>query len=538
MRPIRSEFLSTRSPGERRNQRVFDSTPLLALDAFSGGIYGMMTNPANRWFALRLQDEDLNDFDPVRDWLYEVETRILDSFGPDVTRFYSTLPAFYCDVAAFGTAIHYSEEIPGSHRVNDNVRSLAECVIAESAFGEVDTVYRRFGLTGRQSLEQFGDALATRTKQRAERDPHCMIYFLHCVSANTEYAGESLDKAKRPYLSEYVEEESRHMVARGGYYELPYQVARWSTAAGEVYGRGIGEQVLPDVKMLNRMDETSIKAAQKMADPPLAAPDEGVIKAARTWPGGITYGAIDQQGNQLLKPLYTGGDTRLTLEMMDQRRNSIKEAFYFSLMQMIGSPNMTATEWMGRQEEKLRLLGPNLGRIQCEFLNPLIKRRFGLLLRAGQLPPPPQEIQGRAMSVEYVSPLARMQMAGEAQSVVRLYQSLGMIAQIDPGVMDNVDNDEAVKILGRGWAVPQPMLRGKDEVAQLRDHRAQQQQAQMALAAAEQGGKAAKSLAGASKDFAQAQATSGEQGGQAQQGTPDISQAVDMLRKAIRGRAA
>ncbi|NJL73012.1 MAG: hypothetical protein HC888_16430 [Candidatus Competibacteraceae bacterium] len=93
--------------------------------------------------------------------------------------------------------------------------------------------------------------------------------------------------------------------------------------------------------------------------------------------------------------------------MMEQRRNAVREGFYFSLMQMVGSPNMTATEWMGRQEEKLRLLGPNLGRIQSEFLSPLIKRRFGLLQRAEQLPPPPEEIQGSAMRIEYVSPLAR-----------------------------------------------------------------------------------------------------------------------------------
>lgn len=537
VRPLRAEFTSIRSPGEKRNQRIFDATPMMAADSFAGGIYGMMTNPANRWFALRLADDELNDYDPVRDWLYDVETKILHSFGPQVSRFYSVLPSMYADLACFGTAIFYSEEIPGQGRINDNVRPLSECVIAESAYGEVDTVYRRFALTGKQAIEMFGDGLSERTARIAEKDPFCLIHFIHCVYPNTDYKADKLDAAARPFASTYIEEETRHKVAEGGYYELPYHVPRWAQAAGEVYGRGIGEQILPDVKMLNRMDETAIKAAQKIADPPLAAADEGVIKAARTYPGGITYGAIDHNGQQLLRPLMTGGNVGLTFEMMEQRRNAVKEGFYFSLMQMIGSPNMTATEWMGRQEEKLRLLGPNLGRIQSEFLSPLIKRRFGLLDRANMLPPPPEEIQGSTMTIEYVSPLARAQMAGEAQAVQRLYQSLGMIAQIDPSVLDNLDHDEAVQILGRGWAVPANIMRGADKVKEMRAEREQMQAMQQGLQLGAQGADVAQKIAGAAKSGAEA-GNLAARSGQQQMSGGDITQAVEMLRGALRGKTA
>ena len=537
VRPLRAEFTSIRQPGERRNQRIFDATPLMAADSFAGGIYGMMTNPAIRWFALRLADDELNDYDPVRDWLYDVETKILHSFGPQVSRFYSVLPSMYADLACFGTAVFYSEEIPGQGRINDNVRPLSECVIAESAYGEVDTVYRRFALTGKQAIEMFGEGLSERTARVAEKDPFCLIHFIHCVYPNGAYKADKLDAAARPFVSTYIEEDTRHKVAEGGYYELPYHVPRWAQAAGEVYGRGIGEQILPDVKMLNRMDETAIKAAQKIADPPLAAADEGVIKAARTYPGGITYGAIDHNGQQLLRPLMTGGNVGLTFEMMEQRRNAVKEGFYFSLMQMIGSPNMTATEWMGRQEEKLRLLGPNLGRIQSEFLSPLIKRRFGLLDRANMLPPPPEEIQGSTMTIEYVSPLARAQMAGEAQAVQRLYQSLGQLAQIDPSVLDNLDHDEAVQILGRGWAVPAKIMRGADKVKEMRAEREQMQAMQQGLSLGAQGADVAQKIAGAAKSGAEAGERAARSGQQPVSGG-DITQAVEMLRGALRGKTA
>jgi hypothetical protein len=54
IRPLRAEFTGTPAPGAKRHQKVFDSTPLIAADNFAGGLYGMMTNPANRWFSLRL----------------------------------------------------------------------------------------------------------------------------------------------------------------------------------------------------------------------------------------------------------------------------------------------------------------------------------------------------------------------------------------------------------------------------------------------------------------------------------------------------
>lgn len=533
-RPLRNEFLGSTTAGAKRNQKIFDSTALTSVDNFGGGIYGMMTNPANRWLAVRVADEDMNDYDPVRDWLYEVDTRILNSFGPQVSNFYSQLPAYYCDLVSFGTAPFYTEADVGSNGFNDSCRSLSECCIAENDRGNVDTTYRRFTLEARNAVSKFGEQnLSRETLTKADKTPYEPVAFIHCVDPNPEARSGMMGARFKAFRSIYVEEHTRTEAARAGYEEMPYHVARWSQAAGEVYGRGIGEVVIADVRTINQQSATSLRAAQKIADPPLGAPDEGVIKNARTYPGGISYGAVDATtGQLLLRPIVSGGRLDITLEMMEQRRSAIKEGYYFSLMQMIGSPNMTATEWMGRQEEKLRLMGPNLGRIQSEFLSPLVKRRFGMLYRAGMLPAPPEEIQGQKLTIEYVSPLARAMMAGEAQAVNRLYQSVAGMAQMDPSVLDNLDHDEAVKVLGRGWAVPAKVLRGKDQVDQLRQQRQKQQQMQQGLAAAQM-------AAGAAKDAGSALAS----GAQAEQNTtPDqaaiLQKSVGQLANVARQQAA
>lgn len=543
VRPLRAEFTAKRSVGEKRYHKIYDSTPLMAADNFAGGIFGMMTNPANRWMALKLPgDEELEKFGPVKDWLYTTTTAILNSFGPEVSRFYNVVPSFYADLACFGTAVFYSEEIDATGRINDSVRALAEVCIGENAFGEVDTVYRRFEMGARAAVQFFGEENVSDDLKRIAQDkPFERAWFIHCVEENGDYDESRLARDNKPWRSIYIEERTRKTIRSSGYMESPYQVARWSQAAGEIYGRGLGELVLADVKTLHQQSRTSLVAAQKVADPPLLAPDEGVIAQARTWAGGITYGAIDMDGRQLLRPLVTGADVGLTLQMMDQRRQSIKDGFYFSLMQMVGAPDMTATEWLGRQEEKLRLMGPNLGRIQSEFLSPLVARRFNMLLRMGKIPEPPPELSEQPLRVDYVSPLARAQMATEAQSVVRMYQSLETVMQVDPQILDNIDHDKAVEFLAQGWAVPAPILRGAEARDEIRAQRQQQQQMMMAMQMAQQGANAAKNVGQASEAASKGQnqrAQAAEKGAGGQGGNADLGSAIQMLRQALRGQPA
>jgi len=462
MRPHGLPALMEASTAPRRAVLLLDSTARLAVESFAAGIYGLMTNPANRWFALKLADAALDSHDPVRDWLYEAETRLFASFGPEASRFYAVLPGLFADLACFGTAVFYSDEIPGTGRFNDTVRPLAECFVAENAHGEIDTVFRRFMLAPGEAVRLFGDRVSPRTRRAAAAGTRERVAFLHAVLPDPQVTGG------KPFASFHVEEDAAHLVAAGGYFEMPYQVPRWTQGAGEPYGRGIGDQVLPDMRLLVRMEETLLRAAELMADPPMAVPDKGLARGAHVRPGGISYGALDHDGSLRIKPIYTGANPSMALDLIEQRRQSVRDAFQLSLMQVMASPNMTATEFMARHEEKLRLLGPNLGRIQSEFLSPLIRRRFGMLMRAGMLPEPPAGIRGQEMRIEYVSPLARAQMAAEAQAVGRLYDSIAPVAALDPAVAFNIDHDEAVQVMGRGWAVPARIMRGIDQVRALR----------------------------------------------------------------------
>lgn len=498
-RAMRADFNVVRTPGEKRTRKIFDGTPGQAADNLAAGLWGMITNSANEWFALKHPIEELNEDESVKLWLGEAGSRMRSAFAANGMRFYAKALEFYLDEVSFGTAVFYVDEMPKSGDLFFSCRHLAECYIAENDYEQVDTIFRRFTFTARQAYQKWGERAGAAVVKCHEKEPERRFDFLHAVMPREDYDPKlQLSPRGKPFESCYVSLEDKQTVAAGGYYEFPFQVARWSTASRSVYGDSPAMLALPDVQMLNTMSKTTIVAAQKAVDPALLTMDERGMRGVRTTPGGIIYGGLDKMGNPRYRPLETSSQVGLGLEMEQQRRTAIREAFYGSLLLMVAQPNMTAAEWLGRQEEKLRLMGPHLGRIQSEWLDPLIDRVFSLMYRAGKFPPPPEALlRYPDLKTEYVSPLARAQKASEGASVVRAFDALAPIGAVQPDVYDNFDGDAVARVLADAYGLPAKTMRDPRRVAQVRQKKAQELQMQQMAAAAP-------GLAGAVKDMADA----------------------------------
>ena len=303
-----------------------------------------------------------------------------------------------------------------------------------------------------------------------------------------------IDKINKPFASYYIEPEQRTVLSEGGFDELPYVVPRWLKSSYELgYGRSPSMNALSDTKVLSKMSEITLRAAQKQIDPPLLVPDDGFMLPIRTVPGGLNFyrsGTRDR-----IEPLNIGANQPLGLNMEEQRRNAIRQAFYVDQLIMSQGPQMTATEVLQRTEEKMRLLGPVLGRLQAELLQPLINRCWNIMLRNKQLPEAPPDLANDRIEIEYVSPLAKAQKQTEVQGVVRMLEMMQPIASLDPGALDHIDTDGLAKHVISVLGIPASVVRGEFEVAMIREQRAQQQQQQaemqQAMALAEGAGKAA-----------------------------------------------
>ena len=171
-------------------------------------------------------------------------------------------------------------------------------------------------------------------------------------------------------------------------------------------------------------------------------------------------------------------------------RSAIQSYFFIDQLEMKESPAMTATEVQVRYELMQRLLGPTLGRLQSDFLDPMIQRTFNIMLRAGQLADVPDVVMASdaAMDIEYMGPLTRAQKTDQATSVERWLMNLMSVAEAFPDVLDVPDPDAIARQLAEMLSVPAGLQRDEKEAAAIRKQRQEQQQAMQEAAMAQETG--------------------------------------------------
>jgi hypothetical protein len=447
--PRCADFTGKRSPGEKRTEKVYDATAIFANETLAAGLHAMLTNPAVRWFRLRMTDPALNRREEVKAWLETANEAMYADFSSPARGFVAAAHETYLQLGAFGTApMFIGETRAGAVRFRSY--HLASTYLAESEEGRIDTVHLELPMTARQMGQRWPSERLPRpvVKALADNRPDQTFTVIHCTYPRTDRAPGRLDAGNMPFAAVWLEESERQILEVSGFEEFPWLCPRWTRLPGEIYGRSPAWTVLPDVKMLNVMSRTVIRAAQKVADPPMLLPDDGVIMPVRTTPGGINYGGIDARGTVMMRALENNARIDISLEMMEQRRTTIRTAFLNALFQTAETVEKTATQVLKEDAENMLLINPTLGRQQGEYLGPMIIRVFGLKLRAGEIPPPPRTIQGREFDVEYTSPAASAQRAQELLGISRTYQVLAPFAATTPDLLDNFDTDE----IGRGVA--------------------------------------------------------------------------------------
>ena len=473
--PNEADFNTERSRGGKRTTHVYDSTGIHANEMLAAGLHGMLTNPASNWFSLRIKDDQNNlaDSSEAKQWLEDTTNVILSEIAAPSVAFSSHIHEYYLSLCSIGTACIFIGDPVNREGVSFRAIHIEEIFIAENADGIIDTVFRSFEMTVRQIVQKWGEkSLSPRiAKMYEKKDYDKQVQLLHCV-----YPREDMDKGKKaatmlPVASVYIDEKDKHVLAEGGFNEMPYMVSRWSKAVGEVFGRSPAMTALPDIKMLQEIMKTTIKAAQKVVDPPLLVPDDGVLGPVRTIPGGLNY--YRASSGARIEPLQTGANIGLSYEMMNDLRERIRTMFFLDQLQFQGAPRMTATEVVERTERTLRLLGPTLGRLQSEFLGPMIERIYGVLSRSGRLPEPPESIAEQELKIEYVSPLARAQRQSETQGIMRTLEFIGPIAGMDPQAAQVVKGADTVRHIAELNGVPPMLLKSDEEL--LAEAKAQQE---------------------------------------------------------------
>ena len=482
---------SEQTKGEKRTEKMIDSTAGLALERFSAAMESMLTPRTQKWHRLKPSDDSLARDRDVKLWFEAATNELFRQRYATKANYASQQHEVYMGLGAFGTAIMFTD-FHDQGGLRYTATNLKEILFEMNHQGLVDTSYRKYSLSARQMVQRVEagrwDSVPDEVTKAVEKTPEKRFEIIHCIRPRIEVEPGRLDDRGKPWVSYYIAVQGRHELSQGGFDTFPYQISRYVTGPGEKYGRSPAMFVLPSIKVLNEQKKTLLTQGHRAVAPVLLSHDDGILDTFSMAPGSMNPGGVSAEGRALVHALPVG-NLAAGQELMDMERQVINDGFLVSLFQiLVDTPTMTATEVLERAREKGALLSPTMGRQQSEMLGPMIEREVDVLLKQGLLPPMPElliEAQGE-FEVEYDSPLSRSQRAEEASGWLRTLEAAIAYANTtqDLSVLDQFDSDVIYQQLAEINAVPASWMRDPAAIQQLREGRAQQQQQQQLLEAA------------------------------------------------------
>jgi hypothetical protein len=409
--------------------------------------------------------------------------------------FPTAIAEYYLDLVFFGTGSTYVEDLP-SIGPRFYSRPLGEVYIDESFDGKVDSVYRLYSLTYRRFIQQFGKKGNEKEATIADKEPNRTLRMIHATHPRKELTTGPARQDQRPWRSAQVLCETKRIVQESGYWTNPWQVARWGTEAGSLYGSGCpGWISLSDQKMLNEMSKVLITQSQKLMAPPLLIPDDGVMTQIDTSPDSLTVYRAGVFKDDPIRQMPVSDKTLIGEKIIEQRQDMVQRAFYGHLLQLFDQGGMTATQSLEMETKAARILVSTIARLAGEGSSPMLERTLDIAERGGLIPPRPPQMAGAEIQLEYLSPVMRSQRQQEARAVLNTWASAGQMAQVTPEVFDNLDADQSIRMIAEAEGVPKGVLVAEDERDEVRAMRAQQQQQQEAMQQLGQGVQLASQIA-------------------------------------------
>lgn len=480
--PRRIRFTaSDRNRGDKRNQAIINSTARFSARTLQSGLHAGLTSPARPWMKLTTPDPDLAKMPAVKDWLHDVTQRMLTVFIQ--ANLYNVLPMIYGDMGVFGTA---------AMSVIEDSRDLFRCypypvgsyALGLDARGLVTTFVREYELTVRQVVETFGlnrdtrmidwSRISTSVQDLWNRgDYEVGIPLTWLVQPNLYANPKKLGAKFLPWSSCHYENgrDEKGFLRESGFNTFPVLAPRWDLTGEDSYGTDCpGMTALGDIKQLQIMERRKGQAIQKMVDPPLVVPSHLRATGATMLPGGVNYVDV-REGMSGARALH---EVTLNLEHLGRDigevQYRIQRAFYEDLFLMLahsdqarGSQPVTAREVQERHEEKLLALGPVLERTNDELLDPLVDRVYGMMDAAGLIPPPPDDLDGIKLKVEYISIMHEAQKLVGVIGLDRLMASTVPLFEAYPNMRHKFDEFEIADLYADLLGVPPKVTRATED---------------------------------------------------------------------------
>jgi len=451
--------------GEQKGDKVFDSSPGHYVELLASALNTMLTPPDKMWWELHASDSKVNEDEKAKKYLQEVV-----KIGHDIlsnSNFQPEIHEFFIDLVTIGTGV--IREMPDKEDVvHFTSTPIYEYWIMENHKKRVDCITTEFKMTGRQMLQKYKtEKFDSNQLKRFSEKPNEKHIIQHTILPRDDVKFGKLGAVNMAWASFHIWRDEELLLKESGFKQFPYIVSRWMKVSGEVYGRSPAMKCIHNIRMLNRMMKDVIRSAQKRTDPPMMVPDDGTFPKANINPGGINF--YREGSEDKIFALDTKSNPGIGLNMIQEVRQQIKEAFFVDKLQLDLGDRATATEVNAAIDEQLKLFGPQLARLTDEMLQPLIIRLISIMESKGLMPPDsPEILEGVELNVIFSSQIARAQRLSESENFLRFIEASGPVTAIQPETTQILDGDMAIKYLAGLHGVPEKLFRSLEEVEELR----------------------------------------------------------------------
>jgi hypothetical protein len=498
IQPRLNNFRSDTDQGKKRTQNILDSSVQLALRRASEGYQSYMFPRSTPWFELELYPLELMSQQENAIWMKKARDYCLDELSR--SDFYQEGGAVIDNGLGIGTSACYVEDSPQERCSQYLAMHPKEVYIARNRFGVVDTLHRRFPMTGRTILEQFdrelkgGGALTPKEIEDLEKNLHSEQPVIHITKPRTDRDAQNIGPKDLPWASIYLLENSQKLLRESGYFDFPFAVWCCLLNTDEEYGRSPSWEALPDVKRLQKIVRNILRATEP---PPYFYPLEMDAELDLRPEGRNPYRDYQRK----IEPIQTQINIQHAMLVADQIRKVIDDHYdvpFFLMFSMREKLQKTATEVVEIAGERAALMGTKVGRIESDFLDKVIQLTIRNSARAGRMPPPPLALRQQKdveLRINYIGPLATLQKRyhGQQNMTMTLAQAAPLL-QAWPESGDVVNATASVRTILTKGGFPPEDINDEKAIKQIREKRAAEEQMIKTLAAMQAAGKAAPGL--------------------------------------------
>lgn len=402
------ETFNKYSEGQSKLDHMFDSTATDCAHKFASKLQSGTTPSFKKWCDFQPGSQVTNkraareQLSKARDTMFEVlfET----NFDTQVTEHHLDL--------AIGTGALLVQEGRGGMDIVFEAVPMSQLVFEQGPFGKPETVFREFKVPLRNIEAMWPKASLSREMQiKKAENPDAEINIVEGTLQRFNMTGDTLSW---DYEYLVVAKNEKHIIFSDEFEVSPWIITRWMLVPGEIYGRGPILTALPDIKTLNASVELILRNAAMAVAGAYTVAHDGVMNLENMMIGPGTFiPVLYNQGpnGRVIEPLPRTGDFDIAQIIIKDLQEKIQRALFVNPIGGLDQPVRSATEIGYRQADLAETIGSAFGRIQHEFIKPLVRRILYILDKKGIIEIDPSiKLDGRIVQVRVMSPLAEAQM--------------------------------------------------------------------------------------------------------------------------------